>query len=263
MSTPETQPTTPPPLKQSPHSNLQPLDRQNHRLLRLNKYIHDNYTPAEGMNALFLNAVEFIDASREYPIVFVRSGEGGEGEAVKDVAPMAVLGLKRGENLFLGAGGTWSADYVPASLRAYPFALVRSDENNYLVCFDRDWSGFSEQEGQALFDEKGEPTDFLKGVQGFLETLEGELQRTQQFGRRLLELGLLQSMRFDATLEGGANLVVDGFLAVDEKKFAELPAATLGELQASGMLGLIFAHLFSMGNMRRLVERRVKLNLPA
>lgn len=245
------------PAKTALHGNLQGLDRQAHRNLRLSKLVHQDHSPARGMNAMFVNAVEFTDVCREYPIVFVRSGDGTSEASANEIAPMAVLGMTRGENLFLEADGSWGASYVPAFLRSYPFALVRTDETNYIVAFDSDWSGFSEKEGERLFTDAGEPTEFMKGVQGYLETLDGEMQRTRAFGQRLMELGLLQDMRFDATIDGGTTLTVDGFLAIDDKKLAELPEAEVVELHRSGILGLIHAHLISMGQMRRLLERRV------
>lgn len=245
------------------HGNLQALDRQAHRKLCLSRAVQDDHSPARGMNSMYVNAVEMIDVCREYPIVFVRAGDAEAGKPPTDIAPMAVLGLKRGENLYLEADGSWAASYVPALLRIYPFAMVRTDETNYVICFDRDWSGFSEQEGQPLFDDQGQATEFLKGVQSYLETLDVEMQRTRALGKRLLELDILQEMRFDATLEGGQSLSIDGFMAIDDKKLAELPEATVMELHRSGMLALIHAHLVSMGNMRRLVERRIRLKLPA
>lgn len=244
------------------HADLLALDREAHRQLRLKRLVHEDYSPARGMNSMFVSAVEMIDACREYPIVFVRSGESELGKPPVEVTPVAVLGLKRGENLYLTAGGGWSASYVPAFLRSYPFALVRTDETNYVLCFDRTWDGFSEQEGERLFDDKGEASEFLLGVQRYLETLDGEMQRTRAFGQRLIELGLLQDMRFDATMDGGQSLTVDGFLAIDGNRLGELPEATVMELHRSGMLALIHAQLVSMGNMRKLVEQRLLLKLP-
>ncbi|MFM8665637.1 MAG: SapC family protein, partial [Betaproteobacteria bacterium] len=118
------------------------------------------------------------------------------------------------------------------------------------------------QEGERLFDDAGEPTEFMKGVQSYLEQLDAELQRTRAFCQRLVELGLLQDMRFDAQMEDGQTLVVDGFLAVNEQKLAELPDATVVELHRAGILALLYAHIGSMAVMRRLVERRVALKLP-
>jgi SapC len=230
------------------------LDRVQHRGQRL-------HTPAvrfdrtAGMNSLFVAAVEFIDASRDYPIVFIEAGKGDDG--AREVAPVAVLGLTQGENLMLNDDGSWAARYVPALLRGYPVGLARTDAQNYVVVIDEQAGALSASQGEPMFNEKGEPTPMLEERRKFVEQLENEAQRTRLLGRSLLELELLQPMRFEATLPGGQQLSVDGFLTVDEKRFSELADDKLAQLHKSGVLALIHAHQFSLGLMRSLVERRV------
>lgn len=231
------------------------LDRVQHRNQRL-KAQGVRFDRTAGMNALFIAAVEFIDAARDYPIVFIEAGKGDDGQ--REVAPVVVLGLTQGENLMLGNDGAWAARYVPALLRGYPFGLARTDaQNNYVVVIDDKADALHAGDGDALFDDKGEPTPLLEERRKFLEQVEAEAQRTRLFGRSLLELDLLQPMRFEATLPGGQQLTVDGFLAVDEKKLAELPADKLAPLHKNGILAMIYAHQFSLQLMRGLVERRV------
>ncbi len=230
------------------------LDRVQHRAQRL-------HTPAvrfdrtAGMNSLFVAAVEFIDASRDYPIVFIEAGKGDDGQ--REVAPVAVLGLTQGENLMLNSDGSWAARYVPALLRGYPIGLARTDAQNYVVVVDAKAEALSASDGELLFDDKGAPTPMLEERRKFVEQLENEAQRTRLLGRSLLELELLQPMRFEATLPDGQQLSVDGFLTVDEKRFSELADDKLVQLHKSGVLALIHAHQFSLGLMRSLVERRV------
>lgn len=231
----------------------QALDRVLHRTTRLDGS-RVRFDRTAGMNSLFITAVEFGDVCREYPIVFVEAGQSAEGQ--REVAPMAVLGLQQGENLMLGADGTWGARYVPAILRAYPLAVVPVDASSYAVCIDAK-AGLSAEAGERLFDDGGEPTPFLTERRGFVEEIEREAQRTRLLGRRLVELELLRSMRFDATLPDGNQLSVDGFLALDDEKLAALPDATLVDLHRTGVLGLINAHQISLGLMRALVERRL------
>lgn len=230
------------------------LDRNQHRKLRL-KSQPLRFDRTAGLNALFVTAVEFVDAARDYPIVFVEAGKGPQGE--REVAPMAVLGLSQGENLMLQADGSWAARYVPALLRGYPLGLARTGDDSYVVVIDAKADALSPDEGERLFDDSGTPTPMMEDKRRFLEQIEAETQRTRLLGRNLLELGLLQTMRFDATLPSGETLTVDGFLAVDEDKFAALPADKLAELHAAGVLALVFAHRASLGLMRALVERRV------
>jgi SapC len=230
-----------------------PLDRNLHLNMR---YLPRSYLErSAGMNAMFLTAVEFIDAAREYPIVFVEAGTGPKGE--REVAPMAVLGLTQGENLMLEPGGGWGAKYLPALLRAYPFGLASAGEDRYVVVVDAQANALSSEEGERLFNDDGTPSAFVAERQRFVEQLEAEAQRTRMLGRALLEMDLLQPMRFEAQLPGGQQLAVDGFLAVDEKKFAALTAERAAELHKNGILGMIYAHLFSLPLMRSMVERRL------
>lgn len=230
------------------------LDRVQHRAQRLHVPA-PRFDRTAGMNSLFVAAVEFIDAARDYPIVFIEAGKGDDGQ--REVAPVAVLGLTQGENLMLNDDGSWAARYVPALLRGYPLGLARTDPQNYVIVVDDKAGALSATVGELLFDDQGEPTPMLEERRKFLEQLENEAQRTRLLGRSLLELDLLQPMRFDATLPDGKQLSVDGFLTVDEKKFSELPGDKLLQLHKSGILALIHAHQFSLGLMRALVERRV------
>ena len=237
----------------------QALDRVQHRSLRL-KPSPTRYDRTAGMNALFITAIEFGDVCREYPIVFI---EAGQTDGQREVAPMAVLGLEQGENLMLGADGGWGARYTPAILRGYPIGLARVGEGNYALCVDAKAGALSTDEGERLFDDAGEPTPFLDECRKFAEEVEGQAQRTRLFGRRLVELDLLRSMRFDANLPDGNKITVDGFLALDEEKLGALPDATVLDLHRSGVLSLIHAHQISLGLMRALVERRLARRVTA
>lgn len=242
------------------YKNVVALDRVQHRNLRIRAPFTD-FTRTGQMNAVFVSAVEFADVCREYPIVFVRAGKDDKtGE--EHIAPMAVLGVAQQENLYLVEGGAWRASYMPAFLRRYPFGMAGVGNDQMAIVIDMGWEGFSETEGDPLFDAKGEPTELMKNVRSFVESFETEVQRTRLFCAALRDAGLLQDMRFDATLPDGQKVSVDGFLAIDEKKLAELPDAKVVEWHRNGMLGLIHAQQISMGLMRRLVEWRVERDAP-
>jgi len=235
------------------HKRPVALDREKHRHLKL-RADASNLLATAGLNSFFLTAAEFVDACREYPILFLSAGVDAEGR--EQVAPVAVFGVSPGENLFLRADGRWDAHYVPAMLRAYPFTMARIDAEQYAVCLDEGWDGLSQDEGRPLFDEQGQPTPMLTEVRKFIEQIELETERTRLAGQRLMELKLLQPKRFDATLPDGTPLGIDGFLAADEERMASLSDAEALEVQRSGLLALLHAHQISMGNMRRLIERK-------
>ncbi len=240
-------------INKSLHRQPVPLDRVVHRHLKM-RDVGPDWSVAAGLNAYFCNAVEFAELCKEFPIVFVRAGNDPATNKPL-AAPMAVFGLAQGENLFVD-GVRWDADMMPAQLRVYPFATSRIDEQRHALMIDAAWPGFSETEGTPLFEEDGQPSARLKEIQEGMDRLEQETQRTRAMCDRLLDLDLLRDMRFDATLPDGKKLTVEGFLAVDEKRLAALPEATLLEMHRNGLLALIVMHQISLSNMRRLVERR-------
>jgi hypothetical protein len=236
------------------HRDPVALDRHHHRALRLELPV-SLAAAASRLNACFLHGAEFPQACLEYPIVFVRAGSDDAGQPL--VAPMAVLGLTRDENLYLRPDGGWAAQYLPAQLRVYPFALAQVDAQQAALCIDRAYPGLSEARGEPLFDAEGNPSALVQRMQQQLPELEAEVQRTRRGCERLMALGLLQEMRLDISQgEGGPTLRVDGFMAVAEDKLLKLDDATLAELARNGLLRLIHAHQVSMVHLRRLAERR-------
>ena len=170
---------------------------------------------------------------------------------------IAVFGLVQNQNLYV-TGERWRAQYMPAVLRAYPFCIARIDADRFAICVDLAWTGALGADGQPLFTDTGEQAQVLKEMTPYLEQLEAEIQRTRLVGKKLLELGVLTEMRFDATMPDGRQHTVDGFLTVDDKKMTELSDAVVGELHRTGVLGLVQLHWVSMGNMRRLVDWHVE-----
>ena len=237
------------------HKQLVALDRVLHRDLKLQSRPPD-WTVAKGLNSLPVVASEFGDLCREYPVLFVRAGNDDKGQT--QVAPIAAFGLSAQENLFLD-GPRWRATYMPAALMAYPFSIARVDNQaQKALCVDMAWPGFSKTEGDALFNPDGSLGAHLQAMQKQLDQFDFEAQRTSAVCHFLVERELLREMRFDAELPGGEKLRVDGFLAVDQAKFAALPDADVLAMHHNGMLGLIHAHFISMANMRKLVQWRVE-----
>ncbi len=235
------------------HKRMVALDRNLHRGLRIHQPGMD-WSIAGNLNALFVAGAEFGDVCREYPILFVRAGQDDKGQP--QVAPIAALGLAQDENLYLD-GGRWRASYLPALLRSYPFAIAGAGaDKRPVLSIDMDWAGLSQTEGVALFDAEGQPGEHLLAMRKQLEQLEIEVQRTRALGRLLLDKDLLREMRFDAELPDGQKLKVDGFLTVDEQQLAKLSDADALQMLRSGVMGLVYAHLVSIGNMRKLVGWR-------
>jgi hypothetical protein len=203
-------------------------------------------------NSVLLAGVEFPEACKHFPIVFAKISE-------QLVLPVALLGFRDLENLFVDASGQWKSAYVPAYVRRYPFVLGKAGNGDQLtVCIDESYPGFGADEGQPLFNEKGESTDYLKGVLAFLQDYQAQLDRTDKFLQALRECDLLMDVSANVNLAGGEKFSIAGLMMVDERKLQALPEAQILRLFRSGGLAWVYSHLISISNFNRL-----PLNAPA
>ena len=222
------------------------LNREAHKAKKISP--SNSYAFASKANSLYLAGVEFIEACKEYPIVFTQVGQG-------KIVPVAMMGLREGENLYVDKDGKWSAGYVPAFVRRYPFVLAELEGQQMGVCIDEGYSGLNEKDGEALFDSKGNNTPFLQNALDFLNRYQVEYLRTDRFCQRLKDMGLLMEMNAKADLFDGTSFMVNGLMVVDERKLLQLTDAQALELYRSGELSWIYAHLVSLSNLNRLVDK--------
>lgn len=216
------------------------------------KPMGNDFTFAKGTNSVILAGVEFTEAAKEYPIVFAQAGE--------QVVPVALLGLRNEENLFVAEDGKWDARYIPAFVRRYPFVLAETGEQGQrMVCIDEAFPGFNEKEGEALFEGE-EPTPLLKQAIDFLEEYQKQYTRTERFVQRLKDDGLLMSLNARVDMVDGKQFALTGLLAVDEKKLLQLADDKALEFFRSGELAWLYCHLMSLGNMARMVDRVAKVS---
>ena len=209
-----------------------------------------DYSFAKHVNAVPLTAVEFASAGGEYAIVFA-----GQGDTVM---PSVVLGVRNGENRYVADDGTWTARYVPAFLRRYPFVFSSTDQGKtFTLCIDEEYAGFNQEgRGERLFDADGERTRYLEGVLQFLQQYQAEYQRTQAFCRKLQELDLLTPRQLQITdKRTGAKASLGGFLAVDRDRLKALSGDQLADLARTDELELLYIHLQSMRHLVGLAER--------
>lgn len=213
--------------------------------------VGNDYSFVRKLNSLPLMAVEFPHAAPDYAIVFAGTAEA--------VTPVVILGVRGEENLFLSKEGSWDARYIPAFVRRYPFVFSASgDEKTFTLCIDEKFKGLNnEGRGQALFAEDGKPSEYVDGVLKFLQEYRGQHQVTQQFSKRLVELGLLESMEAQFTLSSGEKMLLNGFMVVSRDKLKALPPETLADLAKTDELELIYLHLQSMRNFMAVKDRLV------
>lgn len=212
-------------------------------------------------HAIPLTVEEFALAQRHYPIVF---------SVGPNPVPLALMGLNEGVNVYVDADGRLTSDvYVPAYVRRYPFMLakLRPDTDELSLCFDPTADAIGQfEEGNALFEE-GQPSEATKGILGFCEQFETAGQRTAAFIQELADHKLLIDGEVAIQPEGAAQpFVYRGFQMVSEDALRELRGDVLRKMVQSGLLPLVYAHLFSLSLIRDIFARQMqqgKVPVPA
>ena len=234
------------------YKDLAPLNRQDHA--GWNSRSTDRAPWLVGQHAIPLTVEEFPMAQRHFPIVF-SSGD--------EPVPLALLGMNEGINVFVDEEGALTGPvYVPAYARRYPFMLakLRPDSEELSLCFDPTSGLVGEfDEGQALFEGE-EPSETTKATLQFCEQFEIAGQKTAQFTAELKKHDLLMDGELAMQVEGQEQpFVYRGFRMVDENKLRELRGDILRGWNQSGLLALIYAHLFSLDLVRDIFGRQVQL----
>lgn len=231
------------------YDNIQPLSEKHAKW----SVGVENHEFTSHMNSVPLLATEIALAAAEYPIIF--SATGNEGEYL----PLAVMGLKDGQNLLLNESNILSARYVPAFIRRYPFVLGGSKDSDMMaLCLDEDSKCLDQNgvKGSRLFQDDGSHSDFLNDVVEFLKDYQYRAELTRTFTKKLHELDLLEPMSANISFKAkeAENINLGGFFVVKREKLKTISDADALDLFKKDGLELIYAHIQSLSNFNRLID---------
>ena len=228
---------------------LAPFSKNAHAQLQFPE-MPAKYTFAAKTNVIPLLITEVAHAEPSYPIVFMSSGDK------EALALVALVGLN-GENRYVSKDGQWVPGvYVPAWVRRYPFFAVRvEDKAEPMLAIDPTYEFLNAQGGQPFFDKEGNATERLTKVLEFNVAYQKDAQRTQMAIDALKQSGVLEegTLQRRAAKEGETKNFT-GFWVVNEKKLMALSDDQIIQLHRSGGLGLAYAQMLSMRNIKHLID---------
>jgi hypothetical protein len=237
----------------------EPLDAQRHARLGLVRSDRP-FGFAAKQHFVPLHVGEFAPAALNYPIIF----------AGDQRAPLAVMGLTTGENLYVSAEGSFrTGAYIPSFVRRYPFVVARDEQaDRMLVCIDRGFELFTETNPDVPLFENGQPSAYTKGCIDVCGQFDADAQTTAAFVKLLGDLDLFETRQTQFTPRqpdgspGEPQLIAEYF-AVSEERLKQLTPVKLAELRDNGALGQIYAHLVSLIGWDRLILETLERNAAA
>jgi hypothetical protein len=234
-------------------SQYEILDKEKHRHVR----VKTGYGAALGDAAMYVMTfpMEFRDIQGCYPILFTKDPNTGGFFAA------AVMGFEADQNLFL-QDDRWDATYVPAMAQRQPFLIATGGEGanaDPVVSLDLDHPRVSHDDGEALFDSEGAPTEFLHKKIAVLHKVHQGLQHSKGFIDALLRHELLEPITLDLAFNDGAKLSLQGLCTIAEERLYQLKGDVLESLNQAGHLQPIFMAVASLSRIRDIIERRNRL----
>ncbi len=208
-----------------------------------------DFSFARDTNSIVLNAIEFLEASRYYPIVFTSD---------EKPLPTAIVGLERA-NYFVSEDGAWNeGSYIPAYVRQYPFLFLdRAQEKKFYLCIDEESPHFSletKKGAHPLYTGDGKPSPLTQHALQFCTAFYNHHRITRNFCDDLVKHNLLVPYRSEAKLAGSRTIKLSGFKMIDEKALSRLSDEDFLEFRRKGWLPFIYFAMASSSHWKRLAD---------
>ncbi len=218
------------------------------------KQIEKPFAFMEKSHFVPLTAPEFGQASTSCPIIF----------AGPERAPLAVLGIRADENLFV-ENGIYNPDfYLPNFARRYPFVLAGDNQNDrFVVCVDESAECVTKNAPDQPFFNGDEASPFTKEAFEFLQNFERDRQATQLMVDRFKALDLFEQkeMNFQGNNADGSlaeKQKIADYFAITDERLRALDDKTIKEFVGNGYMAVAHAHIISLGNWQRLVNMTLR-----
>jgi hypothetical protein len=233
------------------YQTLRPLRQADHSGLCLLPVTDYSFARAEVVAPITIDEVASV--AREYPIVFTQGGTW----------PVALMGVEKDANAYVGKDGQWLAAYIPAHIRQYPLAITRApvqaangaakaqEQPRFVVLIDEASALLSPSEGQPLFAKDGQLAAAGQQRMRLMEQMQTRAGLTQRLVQAIDAAGLLVERAIRIQREGGTGSQVSGIRLIDEAALNKLDDAAFNALRKSGALPLVYASLLSWANFRQ------------
>ncbi len=206
----------------------------------------------DGVNQVAVFPTEFEALSRDYAIVFRRDADGA-------LEARALLGLERGENLFLDAD-RWTARTVPALMQRGPFSIgvpAGGAPGEPMIHIDASDPRVGRDDGERIFLDHGGNAPYLDRIGGVLRSIYAGRQIMPAMIDAFAEAGLFDEVTLELAYGDDRRHVIPDAITLSAERFAALDGAALARLHAGDFLRCAVWLISSLGNLPALLDRKL------
>jgi hypothetical protein len=220
-----------------------PLDPSRHRNTCVAPF--PDFAHAREQQHAIVGYSEIPLAAADYPLALMKHADTGRFNIV------ALYGFSLRRNLFV-IGSHWHATYIPENSLRYPFLAnsagalgLAIDERSELV---------GELDGQRLFDDAGNPTDYAMQVADTVRWLQRDFEAMQELVGVLLQLQLVRPLSLVLRMADGSESEIEGLYSVSDKALSSLADPDTVTLHRRGYLQAIAVLMASLVQINRLQQ---------
>lgn len=231
----------------------EPLSLEKHGKLGV-KQIDAPFSFLKQAHAVPITVSEFGVVATSYPIIFVG----------QEKTPVAVMGIRQGENEYVDAAGQPDPDsYIPAFVRRYPFVFANDPKTDrLLLCIDVEAPMVSNQPDVAFFD-GDKASKFTEDAIEFCKEFERQRRATVEFVEMIEQAGLFEQKSVAFTprdMQGnvGQTQKIADYWAISEEGLNAMPEPKFNDIRNTGALAAVYAHMVSLMNWQRVIQRTMR-----
>lgn len=227
------------------YKNLQILDKEKHKTFKVSE-MKDLFF-AKDMSSIPVMLNEVISVGKIFPIVFTTNEETS--------TLVAITSLGNG-NLAINEEGKWITEYVPVTLRKYPFSMasVKDKPKQKVIMLDEDSPLVSKSKGKQLFKKDGSQSELLENAIKFLADNEKQVFMTKEIVSEIVKSGILEDREISVGEGEEKKVLISGFKVVDKEKLNNLSDDILASWVRRGIISFIDLHLKSLDNINTLFQ---------
>ena len=207
----------------------------------------------DAVNQITVFPTEYEELQREYPILFRRNPDGS-------YYSVALLGLDRDENLFLGEEG-WQGRYVPALLQRGPFSIGISGQGpngeplgEPMIHIDLDDPRVSRTDGEPVFLTHGGNSPYLDHVAGVLRAIFAGVEINKTIFAAFEQFDLIEPVTIEIQLSDTRQYNVPDCYTISQQRLMQLDGAALEQLHRADYLRAAMWVASSLRNISRLID---------